>query len=136
MKVASGVNSPDEKEMKRLDKISMTNLLDQTKKVPISKNKIVQRKNLTANEMIKAVSVLEENAPELVEVRVVEMRQELGQLAKAMGKATYKTQLEALRHQYEELEVHIVSLQAYPVLWVQSSKLHRRLLKDLRKKLF
>jgi hypothetical protein len=136
MKVASGVNTPPDSESYYAGRCSELTMLDQTRAVPSAKGSLIRRRDASAEELLWALDYLEREAGQFGAKRIAELNPEAEELSHAMGEATYHTQLEALTHQHDDVLGWIANVERHPVLWIQSTRLYRRILKDVNKKMF
>ncbi|HQZ84301.1 MAG: hypothetical protein QG671_4251 [Actinomycetota bacterium] len=136
MKVASGVNTPTDSDSYYAGRCSELTMLDQTRALPSATGGLIRRRDASVEELLWSLDYLEREAESFSAKRVAEMRPEAEEIAHAMGEATYHTQLEALTNQHDVMLARIAAVEQRPVLWVQSTRLYRRILKDVNKKLF
>ncbi len=111
-------------------------MLDQTRAIPSKTGSLIRRRDASADELLWSLEYLEREADQFSAKRLAELGPEAQELEHAMGEATYHTQLEALTHQRDVILARIAAVEQRPVLWVRSTRLYRRILKDVNKKLF
>lgn len=136
MKVAAGVNTPNDSDSYFAGRSSELTMLDQTRALPSANGSLIRRRRASVEQLRWALSFLDSAAPQFSAKRVAELRTDADAIDRALADPTYASRARELTAARAVTLSRIDAVQQEPLLWVQSTRLYRRILNDLNKKMF
>ena len=113
-----------------------TGLLYQKHRVPDLQGGFVAVHDLNAEQIIELLKHFDEHAEKFAHVHMLAMIPKVYELSETIEESTSRNQKNALIWQRQVLQTRIQRMEAHPVLWIRSTPLYLKLLKDLALKAF